>query len=321
MLRFGIYTQTQFTRMGQRRRYSGARVSYTLLNVGARPTEEQIRTFEDVNFTLQTSNGTYRTTFRNRLQGVDDVSTDILRRIYGPGTRLVVQDRAVSHGLTSLEWAQQLLRVFPNLEFEASDRLTYLIQLELPSGEKYILEPGGQALQYINPPFVVGLLHKESPFYPVNRLVAAFAKRRLRHFGRPESIDFEGGNGFLATKIQCVHPEAVAFQSNDSRFELCCRSVFDTTPDAAHVLRTMNILNKDYFSDAQLEQSVVAIFESVKLGGVWIVGRTLESDFSHHVSILQKQAAGWKVLERLGNGSEMEEFAGLNRPDKQVGTN
>jgi hypothetical protein len=50
------------------------------------------------------------------------------------------------------------------------------------------------------------------------------------------------------------------------------------------------------------------VFQSVKPGGVWIVGRTLESDFTNHVTFLQKQQFGWKVITRIGSGSEIEEF-------------
>jgi hypothetical protein len=76
----------------------------------------------------------------------------------------------------------------------------------------------------------------------------------------------------------------------------------------------MNILNKAYFSDSQLREGSKAAFQSLKLGGVWIVGRTLENDFSNHATFLQKQENGWGVLARIGNGSEMEGYAGPVQP-------
>jgi hypothetical protein len=56
MLRFGIYTQNQFMKAGEHRRFSGSRVSYSLLNIGENPTREQIQIFEDISFMLPTSN-------------------------------------------------------------------------------------------------------------------------------------------------------------------------------------------------------------------------------------------------------------------------
>jgi hypothetical protein len=76
----------------------------------------------------------------------------------------------------------------------------------------------------------------------------------------------------------------------------------------------MNILNKDYFSDSQLREGSKTAFQSLKLGGIWIVGRTLESDFSNHVTFLQKLENGWGILARIGNGSEMEGYAGRVEP-------
>jgi hypothetical protein len=316
MLRFGICTQNQLIKTGERRRFLGSRVSYDLLNIGDNPTREQIQIFEDISFTLRTSNGTCRTTFRNRLRDVDAATIDVLKRLYIPESELIVQDRAVSHGLTSLELARQLLQVFPKSKFEASDRLLYLIELSLASGEKFILEPDGQPLQYINPPFVISLAHKEPLFLPVNRVIAAQAKRRLHyllpHGGWRESL---GGDGYQVSQINCVHPEARTFSSINPQFQLRARSVFDVTPDSLHVLRTINILNKDYFSDAQLREGSEAAFRSLRLGGVWIVGRTLESDFSNHVSFLRKLEKGWGLLARVGRGSEMEGYAGPVQPD------
>jgi hypothetical protein len=82
----------------------------------------------------------------------------------------------------------------------------------------------------------------------------------------------------------------------------------------------MNILNKDYFSDSQLSEGSEAAFQSLKSGGVWIVGRTLESDFSNHVTFLQKQENGWEILARIGNGSEMEGYAGRVQPGQRIPT-
>ncbi len=322
MLRFGICTEKQFIEVGERRRFSGSRVSYSLLNVGENPTKEQIQVFEDINFTLRTSNGTYRTSFRNRLRDVDAVAQGILERLYPRGAEFLAEDRAVSHALTSLEWAQTLFQSFPRSKFEASDRLLYLVELSLPTGEKYIFEPDGRPLQYINAPFVVSLSHKESLRLPVNRLIAARAKRRLRRLVLPSGWMESGeGKGYQVRKIKCVHPEALSFSNTDPRFQLRIRSVFEVTANPVHVLRTMNILNKDYFSDSQLKDGCRAAFQSLRLGGIWIVGRTLESDFSNHVTFLQKQGNGWMVLTRIGDGSEMETYADRVSPGSSIPAN
>jgi hypothetical protein len=71
----------------------------------------------------------------------------------------------------------------------------------------------------------------------------------------------------------------------------------------------MNIFNESYFSDSQIIEGMEAAFRSLKLGGIWIVGRTLEQDLSNHATVFRKDEGGWKVLLRIGAGWELEELA------------
>jgi hypothetical protein len=311
MLRLGIGKHDQYLRALNRQRIAGLRVSYELLDVGENPTEEQLQVFEDISFRLRTSNGTYRTTFPNRFDDLDEVAIRWIEKSYSFGTELKVQDRAASHALTSLEWAIKLFRVFPQATLEASDTMFSLIKLSLPGGQTYVVEPDGQPLQYIRWPFVVFLrLRGESWRYPVNRLVAARARRRFDRLSLPQGwMDSSGGPAYQVSKIPLVHPKALQFSKLNPRFQLKPRSVFECLPDSCHALRTMNILNPGYFPPERLIQGINAAFHSLKLGGIWIVGRTLKEDFSNHVTIFQKQQNGWMVLDRLGKGSEIEELA------------
>src|ERR1700733_5382553 len=123
MFTFGIHTLAQYQSMGEERRFSGARVAYNLLRVGENPTPEEVRVFEDICITLQTSNGTFRTTFRNRFLDVDAAATRWIERSHNAASVIRVQDRAASSGLTSAEWVRSLYEHFPAVEFEASDLL------------------------------------------------------------------------------------------------------------------------------------------------------------------------------------------------------
>src|SRR5579862_8214184 len=286
MVKFGIITQEQYLRLGEReRRYSGAHVAYKLLSVGEQPDAEQIRIFEDVSFTLRTSNGTFRTTFRNRFEDVDKIALRWIGEFYSPDSAIQVQDRAVSHGLTSKEFADRIFEHFPNAAFEASDLLLGLVEL-LVDGEVYIAERSGTVLQYIKAPFVVPLYHQESRRYPWNRWVARRARRRFDNLNlpagwsttqstHPEHIPSPQGPDLQVRYIPYIHPEAIALTRKNPNFRFRERSVFDATPGACHVLRTMNIFNRDYFSEQQLTEGVSAAFQSLQPGGLWIVGRTL----------------------------------------------
>jgi hypothetical protein len=313
MLRFGIHKHEQYARLGAERRFCGSQVAYSLLKLPDDPTPDQIRAFEDISFTLQTTNGIYRTTFPGRFRDVDAKSLELLKS-RSPESPLQVQDRATSHALTAWEWAERLFGAFPQAEFIASDILLCFLELSLPSGERYILEPNGQPLQYIRPPFVLSL-HDEPRRYPINRLLSRFAKRRFERLRLPAGWMESGpGDGHRLTRIPYIHPAALAFSKRNRRFQLHTQSVFDITPNACDVLRTMNILNSSYFSQEQLTHGIEAAYHSLRPGGLWIIGRTLEEDFTNHVTFFDRQDAGWEVRERIGRGSELEAMILAWRP-------
>jgi hypothetical protein len=308
MLKHGIFTAEEYLQLEKdRRRYCGARVAYNLLLVGDNPTEAQIRMFEDISFTLFTSNGTTRTTFRHRFEDVDRLAMHWIGKLFPRDAELRIQDRAVSHGLTSLEFARHILQAYPKSDYEASDLLLSLVELRLANGETYITEPSGSPLQYLKPPFAVSLSYPEALRYPINRWVARRALKRFQKLPLPDAwTTSKGGPAFQVRQIPYIHPEAAEFSRHNPGFHFETRSVFAPTPGACQILRTMNIFNRAYFSQQQLEEGGAAAFKSLVPGGLWIVGRTLEQDFTNHVTFLRRGEHGWEVLERIGSGSEME---------------
>jgi hypothetical protein len=310
MLKLGILTEEQYLSLGKRRQFSGAHVAYNLLNVGTQPSPKQISVFEDISITLRTSNGTFRTTFRNRFEDVNSAAIQWIKTLYPPPARILIQDRAVSHGLTAKEFADHVFTAYPDADYEASDLLLSLVELSLDNGDRYITEVDGTPLQYIKAPFVVSVHHPEPLRYPFNRWIAGRARRRFQKLSLPQGwTKTTGGKGFKVRQIPYIHPEAQALAAKNPGFRFSIRSVFDRTPGACQVLRTMNIFNQDYFSSQQLEDGAAAAYESVVPGGLWIVGRTMEHDLTNHTTFLERQHNGWKILGRVGKGSEMEAVA------------
>jgi hypothetical protein len=306
MFRFGICTEQQYRRTSNRG--GRANIAYSLLRFEDSPTEEQVRIFEDIHLRMRTSNGTNRTSFARRFEDLDTAALAWMQRLFRSDEDLRVQDRAASHCLTSWEFAQRIFPLFPKASFEASDRVLDILELPLASGETYVLEPDGQPLQYIRPPIVVSLSEREARRYPVNRLIAAWAAWRFRRMGLPIGSTSGPVGSPPARKLSCVHPLAARAAAGEMRFQIRQRSVFDVTPAACHVLRTMNILNRAYFSPEQLACAAAAAFESVCLGGLWIVGRTREEDSSNHATLFARRERGWEVVDRFGTGSEIEEL-------------
>jgi len=308
MLGLGVYTQEQYLQMGKERRFMGPRVAYNLLGVGDNPSEEEIRLFEDISVTLRTSNGTFRTSYRNRFEDVDAACIRLMQQAFPTDLEIHIEDRAVSHGLTSCEWAKRLFPIFPAASIEASDLLLKLIELSTGDGQIFITEVDGTPLQYIKPPVVVSLCHAESWRNPLRRLAAARGKKRFERLALPRDWQEKDGNGYRVRAIPYIHPEAAALARSNPRFQFRRRSVFEQSAVACHVVRTMNIFNRAYFSTEQLAEGFRAISGSLQPGGIWVVGRSLEEDLSNHATFLQKQDSGWKVLDRIGKGWELEDM-------------
>jgi hypothetical protein len=310
MFELGIYTEEQYIRAGSRRRFSGPRVAYSLLRVGENPTEEQIRVFEDISVTLQAANGTYRTTYRNRFEDVDAACLQVLREVFPAGAPLRIEDRAVSHGLTSYELAGKLFPIFPAATIEASDLLLELLELTTAEGDVFITETDGTPLQYIRPPFVVGMHHPESWKNPFLLLVAAQSRKRFRRLALPPDwMEHPDRDGFRVRRIPYIHPKAAMLARADSRLRFCRRSVFERSGTPCDVVRTMNIFNRGYFSDDQLREGFRAIFASLSPGGVWVAGRSLLEDLTNHATVFRRGENGWEAMARVGSGWELEEMA------------
>jgi hypothetical protein len=309
VLRLGICTLEQYDRVIRSQDLSASGVSYGLLDIPDDAPEGDVQRFEAISLRLRTSNGTTRLTFPHRFWEVDKATSRILKEFYDINSELRIQDRAMSHGLTSYEWAQELFQTFPRAHLQASDRILYLYRISLSSGETFILEPDGSPLQYVRPPFVVSIGHREPFRFPFNHLIAIYAKRRFRRLAlRTDWRNSQGGDEYKLDQICCIHPRARSLSKVNPQFRFCALSVFERTP-GIDVLRTMNILNQAYFPPEQLIEGANAAFHSLKLGGIWIVGRTLEEDATNHVTFLRRKEKGWEILERIGCGSEMEQFA------------
>jgi hypothetical protein len=266
VLTFGIYTVDQYARASGKRHLSGAAVSYGLLQIGDNPTEQEISRFENISLIFCTSNGTRRTTCRQRMQDVDAATLELLQRWHQPGTDLLMQDRGASSCLTSAELAGRLFSAFPYASLEASDRLLWVFRISLAKGKGYIIEPDGKPLQYICPPFVVSLNAYKAERNPLRRLIAARGKRLFGQLGFPKICQT-----YKINQISCIHPEAASLCKKDSRFQIRLRSVFEQS-SGLDVLRTMNVLNKDYFPIEKLVEGCMLLSRVLNAGDCGSLG-------------------------------------------------
>jgi hypothetical protein len=287
-------------------------VSYQLLNDPAlndpEKKSEAEPIFEAIVKHLRLSSGIYRSTYPNRFADLDPIAGSVLRDVYGAGAPIEVHDWAASDCRLSAEWANALWQSFPEARVIASDLFLTLIEAS-HRRETFIFEPDGTPLQYIRPPFVVPLQKPVPSHYPINRIVLAQARRNLRE-AREAILGNRKGTPWTVQYISLIHPAARALSASNPRFEVRRHSVFAALPQRCHAIRTMNIFNLGYFDESRLREGAASVMESLIDGGVWILGKTTEDTRPpvNSVSILQKNGAALKLLQRLNGGSEIEDL-------------
>lgn len=295
------------------------RIALTLLRMPVPASPLQISLFESAMLHLRLSNGVFRTTFPGRFRALDGPINDLLAGRFERAQPLHVEDWGASDCLTSTEWLSGLMARFPRVTLTASDLTMFLIEAALPDGSAFVIEAGMEPIQYIHPPFVIRLSVPEPRRLVLNRFLAWRARRRLRnlrklwHFPEnwlnSESESFEQPP-FVFRKVPLVHPIARALAASSPAFSLRRHSVFEAAERPCDVIRTMNILNLSYFPRERLVEGCRAVASSLKEGGVWIVGRTSSGEADkHNVSVLIREATSFRLLERLGTGSEIEDLA------------
>lgn len=331
----GICDEQQFERFYEKGTLESRHISCRLLRLpvpapetpepteAPEPTEVDVRRFEEISRLLLLPGGIFRTTYRGRFADLDAVTLARMPAAFAPSEALTIYDWGASTALTSAEWATPLLRSYPHLRFVASDINLHLIEAAQSSGGgAFIFDQGGALIQYLRGPFVIPYLWKDSPRYPVNRLLRWYGESQARNIPLarlPAAWLQQTGSadvtlaGWTFRQISLLHPAAQALAARDPRFQVIRHSIFDAAAEPGHLVRTMNILNHQYFSPERLLAGIAAVYSSLREGGWWIVGRTTGTtdegpQRKNNATILRKTGDRFVILERLGDGSEVEEL-------------
>jgi hypothetical protein len=234
--------------------------------------------------------GVFKATEARRLDDLNRLAQPLL-----PDDRpLELMDVAVSTGITSLEWSEQLAKAGIEHRLLCGDshvegawlRLAGLgdVLLDHDRREILFLELFGRA---VDPR---GSTRKSALALPVLRAIVWLGLRfrfPIRH-------------------VDLVDP---AVRSSPA-VTVVRDDIFMRRPELGgrfHVLRAANILNRAYFDDEQLRAGVASLQKRVRPGGLLIVCRTHE-DGTNHGSIVRAAGEGWIVAARIGDGSEIEDL-------------
>lgn len=306
MFKTGVYSIEQLrgeqttTWFGRRKR-----VSIRLLN-DVSSEEEYDCLFERITIDLADDRGANKRTVANRFSEFDELVLATMRKFL-PEPNLRVHDVGVSNAQTSIDFFATLEGSYPDMHYLATDYDQELTIVHA-QGLWVSLSASGHVVEVAWPPFVFTPSRPEHPLlYPLNLLICRFVQR-----GRVKRLvsEFEAGaiaDGNIET-VKLFSPKAIRKAANDSRFVLGTQNLLQPFADSRlfNCVRAMNVLNRNYFNDEQLQVVLQNIARSLEEGGLFVAGSNQNAGSEVLGGIYCFQNNAFHVVEQSGENPFLE---------------
>lgn len=253
---------------------------------------------------LRLPNGVFKTTWTQRLQDLNEA----LARHLPEGGSLELMDVAVSSGVSTAEWAESLSALGRDHHLVAGDLTMSADLVGLPGGVDVLLTRSGALLQVD----VRGRRRLTTESTLARRLTRAVIGLWCRALvGSPRLARSSGAS--------CVRvPLLSARVAARTDIEWIDDDILGR-PDPGlagrfHAVRAANILNLGYFPAPVLITGLRNLRTRLRPGGVLAVVRT-DGDANHGSILRLDESGSFTVLDRVGDGSEVEGLALSLAPD------
>jgi hypothetical protein len=255
-------------------------------------------------------NGVFKTTEHNRLDDLNEKLVGLLPR----PQRLKIMDVAVSSGISTLEWVRQLEREGFDFEMTAGDLSLKVSLYSLGRGFQVLVDSEGFLLQIdvlgMSFPNASGTRFRNT-IYKVFRILSRvlFFVLGVRDTAAESCQSFYDRFRFSRTSLNLVSPALL----EDLQRMTLLEDDISTNRDPSlsrqfDVVRAANVLNRVYFDDATLTRMVFNLKDRLVPGGLLIVCRTDEEQNNHGSIFRLNPDDSFEVLDRIGNGSEIEDL-------------
>jgi hypothetical protein len=253
-------------------------------------------------------NGTVKTTSANRVDDLNEAVLPHIARIVEKPVKIM--DVGVSSGVSTLEWFQFLSAKDIDCQITATDLTVYSWLLSLTPNLAVLVDRQRNILHLDvfgrgAPPRATGL---QGVFAAAVRVLFRMAMMIDSNLPPQNGKTREAAKGLL---LKCepvtlltkrfVQHEALRVVEDD--LLATNRPEFE---DAFHVVRAANILNRTYFSDEVLSQTIKKLKARLKKNGLLIICRTAGNGTNDGTIFRLTPGSELRVLERLGSGSEIE---------------
>jgi hypothetical protein len=245
-------------------------------------------------------NGTHKTTSPARLSDVDQITASYLE-----GSAAVsVLDAAISSGVTTLELLSHLESRGIETSGVGIDICVRAVLQSFP-GFDVLYDADGHVLQIATPFFARGRPNQSQKSLPsralrlaINILESSLIRTWILKSRRPRSLHL-------------VSPRL----SRRNRFEIVEHDLCQprhSWVESFDLARAANILNRDYFSQDQIDVMLKNLTSWLRVGGLLVICSTDGSDGSNHGSIYRKEDTAGRLerIHRFGRGFEFDNRIG-----------
>jgi hypothetical protein len=269
---------------------------------GERPSLEAERRFFAK---LRLPNGTWKTTYPNRLDDLNEWLLELLPK----GRRLDVMDVAVSSGVSTLEWSDQLSARGVEHRLVAGDLcpqgwLTswgdrFAVLFDDSGGEPLLLEIGPATLPVRSDRRLVRLTR------PLLRPVLRAVARLARRLDDPPPRDAGPPKGLVHRPVSLVSAEL----RSRAEVEIVRDDVTVTGrfTEEFDVVRAANLVQRAYFDDDTLRSVLVNLRDRLRESGLLVVCRTSE-DGINHATVFRRNGRDLVAEASINGGAEIRDL-------------
>jgi hypothetical protein len=273
--------------------------SLTIFGGVGTPTPEAERRF----FTkVRLSNGTYKTTYRHRL---DDLNEKLIEFV--PRDRcLTIMDVAVSSGISTIEWSDHLQAHGIQHRMVAGDLVTdawltswgtwLAVLFDSNQRDPLLLEIGPLMVPVRSDRWLARMVRPL--LFPLLRAIAAVGRRS--GLASPMAPAVPGR--WVHRSIPFVSPdlhhraEIVVVQDDIT--------VSGRFAEAFDAIRVANLIHRVYFDDAATTRIVHNLWNRLRDGGILAICRTME-DGTNHATIFRRRGNCFVSEASINNGAEV----------------
>jgi CheR methyltransferase, SAM binding domain len=259
------------------------------------------------------SDGSYKKTHAQRFDSFDEKIIAYLEKNLDRNKNYKIHDLAVSDGRTSLDLFLKLEKIFPHLDFFASDKniFVYIFPDTKNKSRRIAKDENGKILQITIPPFVLNLYSpkraprykiKKAILYPINLILL-----RLLLVPLFRSL-FIKTDETAGQKVILLQNKVLEMTKAKSNFHVNSFDMFQNNPEKFDLIRAMNVLNETYFSREEVTKIAANIISSLPEGGYFIAGSNKTAGTEVNGELMIKKDGQLQSLMKFGNGVQFRDI-------------